>query len=275
MRSIIRRHLTYANLAATLALIFAMSGGAYALAGHGASVGSPTGASAQATVAKSKSKPKAGARGPAGPKGATGAAGATGPAGAAGPAGPAGAKGETGTAGAAGAKGETGPAGPEGKEGKPGTEGPSGPEGSPWTEGGVLPPEATETGVWGFDPAGATAAEELVVDLPLISFPIKLSKALTAQHAHFINNEGLEVTETGTQPPTECKGSVKSPTAQPGNLCIYEDSEELAMFDASYQSTIDPAASGTGVGTTGALLQVRIDSAAARGSGTWAVTAEN
>jgi hypothetical protein len=79
-----RRHLTYANVAATLALVFAMSGGALAakhylvestsqinpkvlkkLRGHNGKIGK-TG--------------KAGLTGLAGPAGATGAAGATGPA---------------------------------------------------------------------------------------------------------------------------------------------------------------------------------------------------
>lgn len=79
MLSKIRSRLTYANVAATLALVFAMSGGAMA-------------ASHYIITSKSQIKPsvlkslkgkqgKAGARGPAGAGGATGAAGPAGPAG--------------------------------------------------------------------------------------------------------------------------------------------------------------------------------------------------
>jgi Collagen triple helix repeat (20 copies) len=65
-----------------------------------------------------------------------GAVGPRGPAGATGPAGPAG------TAGSAGAQGVPG------KDGKDGAPGEAGPEGSPWTVNGTLPSKKSETGVW-------------------------------------------------------------------------------------------------------------------------------
>ena len=116
----VRKHITPATVLAFVALVFAITGGAFAATG-GSSGGGNAGAGAkatasvsQATAAKAKAKAKAGPRGPAGPKGATGA---TGPAGATGAIGAIGATGATGPAGAgtAGATGATGPTGPAGE----------------------------------------------------------------------------------------------------------------------------------------------------------------
>jgi hypothetical protein len=92
-----RRHLSYANVTATLALVFAMSGGA--LAANHYLINSTKQISPK--VLKTL-KGNAGKTGPAGSPGSTGASGAQGPAGAAGP------KGETGTEGKTGPKGEPG-----------------------------------------------------------------------------------------------------------------------------------------------------------------------
>jgi Collagen triple helix repeat (20 copies) len=106
------RRLTYANIAATLALVFAMSGGALAATHY-----MITSTSQISPKVLKALKAKAG---PAGSAGETGAAGATG---------------ETGPAGEAGSVGETGAIGKEG---------------SPWTAGGTLPSGKTETGTWAF-----------------------------------------------------------------------------------------------------------------------------
>jgi len=95
-----RRHLTYANVAATLALVFAMSGGALA-ARHYLITSTKQ---IKPSVLKAL-------------KGNSGAAGRVGPAG---PAGAPGAIGPTGAPGGTGAAGLQGPPGPEGKEGPPG-----------------------------------------------------------------------------------------------------------------------------------------------------------
>lgn len=111
MFSFIKKRVTYANAAATLALVFAMTGGAYALNGGGASLG---GAHSTAQTAKKKKSKAKVLRGPRGAKGETGPTG---------PAGPAGAVGLTGAVGPVGPAGAAGPAGPAGKDGTNGSNG--------------------------------------------------------------------------------------------------------------------------------------------------------
>jgi collagen triple helix repeat protein len=115
----IRRHASYANIAATLALVLAMSGGAMAATGGFSSGGTlracvnEEGAIRLLKAGKScKKGQKAVSWNETGPAGAKGAAGTAGPAGASGPAG---------AKGTDGAKGKEGPEGQEGQEGAPGT----------------------------------------------------------------------------------------------------------------------------------------------------------
>lgn len=63
--------------------------------------------------------------------------------------GAAGPAGQTGAQGAQGPQGLTGATGPQGVPGKNGVNGVDGEDGDPWTAGGVLPPGETETGAWG------------------------------------------------------------------------------------------------------------------------------
>ena len=131
-----RIHLTPSMFVAFIALVFATTGGAFAMSGAQAGR-APSDTLAIAAKSKGKSKSKPGPRGPAGPKGATGATGAAGATGATGPAGANGA-GTPGATGNTGEKGEsitgkTGPAGPQGKEGN---------------IQATLPSGKTETGSW-------------------------------------------------------------------------------------------------------------------------------
>jgi hypothetical protein len=98
-----RRRLSYANITATLALVFAMSGGAMA-ANH--YLINSTKQINPKVLKKLTGKP--GTNGTAGATGATGATGTTGPAGSPGTAGAKGEKGETGSKGETGPKGEAG-----------------------------------------------------------------------------------------------------------------------------------------------------------------------
>lgn len=186
-----RTHVTPGAAIATLALVFAMSGGAYA-------------AGRYLITSTKQISPKVlkQLQGKAGGAGAPGAAGARGPAGAQGPASP------QGPAGATGAQGGEGPAG---KEGKPGKEGK---EGSPWTASGTLPSGQSLTGVW----AVQAFAKSPGTHRSAVSFALPLSQPPVA---HYINSGGEELTTSGTTASTVCLGSLAQPTAAAGNLCVY------------------------------------------------------
>jgi hypothetical protein len=236
MFSMIRKRFTYANVAVTLALVFAMSGGAYA-AGH------------YLITSTKQISPKV----LSALKGRSGANGETGPAGSAGPAGP------TGSAGPAGVKGETGPVGPEGPAGK-GEKGEKGPAGSPWTAGGTLPEGATETGAWS---TYTKQAESLGV--VAISFPIPLASAPAFEVA-------TNYIPTKESPTTQCPGTAAEPKASPGNLCVYageDENHEIYIFH-TYNPTGE---GGQDPGKTGVVFAFLGGEKFGLAYGTWAVTA--
>ncbi|MGA9876069.1 MAG: collagen-like protein [Solirubrobacteraceae bacterium] len=208
----------------TLALVFAMSGGAYA-------------ASKYVITSTKQINPRV-LKSLVGKTGANGAQGPAGPAGAQGPAGAAGAKGETGAKGEAGAPGEKGALGEKGvagtngfngstgAKGATGPAGPTGATGSPWTAGGTLPAGSSETGQW------SVSAPQVGVLTASISFPIQLQAAPDEEHTHAIGpeeGEGEEKFEHKTDEPAvqeafekkECSGNVKEPKAASGNLCVF------------------------------------------------------
>jgi hypothetical protein len=147
----IRKRLTYANVAATLALLFAMSGGA--LAANHFLINSTK--QINPKVLK-KLKGNRGARGATGAPGAPGAKGAT---------------------GATGATGSTGPTGPKGSTGSQGFEGERGVSA---TE--PLPSGESESGQWGIGYTGGTTGE-FVSDA--VSFPVPLLERAEASHVKF------------------------------------------------------------------------------------------
>jgi hypothetical protein len=110
----LRHRLTYANVAATLALVFAMGGSAVAATHYLIT------STKQISPKVLKELKKTGANGAVGP------AGAAGPQGPGGTSGTAGANGTNGAPGSPGAKGEPGVTGPQGLEGQTGPEGPEG-----------------------------------------------------------------------------------------------------------------------------------------------------
>jgi Collagen triple helix repeat (20 copies) len=253
MFSAIRKHISPTTVVAFMALVFAMTGGAFAASNGSGSGGRGAKATASTTplasAAKSKAKPKAGPRGPAGPKGATGATGAAGPVGATGPTGatgPAGPQGPAGTNGTNGTNGENGKEGAKGKEGPEGTFG-----------GQTLPPGKTLKGHWaasGFGEAGYPEATSGVA-AGAVSYALPLG-ALPAEH--YIP-EGVTVLPSG------CTGSVIDPGAEPGNLCVFAESE----FNVSEKGRGISGESGVNGFTTNGFT-------AEKGrivmSGTWAVT---
>jgi len=239
-----RLHLTPATAIAALALVFAMTGGAYA-------------ASKVLITSTKQISPKVlkSLQGKAGAKGATGATGAAGAAGPAGPAGPAGAPGKD------GAPGTEGKQGPQGIEGKPG------PEGSPWTAGGTLPSKKTETGSWSLQTHGEGAG------IGTVSFNIPLAAALDKEHVFFIAPEASE--------PVHCPGTVENPKAVAGSLCVYTESIFGELTPAGGGAIKDPSKelqAGAGAAANGAMIHLSPPegaeaTAAGTAFGTWAVTA--
>ena len=285
MLSSVRRRFTYANVVATFALVFAMSGGALA-------------ASKYLITSAKQIKPSvvASLKGKAGPAGAQGAAGPQGPTGAAG------AKGENGAAGATGMNGEPGKEGPPGTNGKSGKnvvvgeftgkegncgEGGSSFEqegsgtkrytcnGSPWTVGGHLPAGKSETGTWIFHGAIDIENEEDVS----ISFPIPLAAPLSGEECPEGADCQVHFIRPGETPPAGCAGgSVEDPKASPGNLCVY--AQELFGATATGKPLVNPEKTETpllvdhGAGRSGAILRLRTEGEnTPSASGVWIVTA--
>jgi hypothetical protein len=309
----IRKHLNPSTAIAFLALVFAITGGAFAATG-----GSPSRATLTASAAKAKAKTKAGPRGPAGKNGATGAPGATGPGG---PAGAAGGKGENGATGATGSTGLQGP------KGNPGTNGTNGTTGFTKT----LPSKETETGVWSYtapliykcnedtveevvngqkvkvghgefketncsvqaSPPGTgdfereplPAANSATPALVSISFAIPLEKEQECENepGKFVKRalcapQVQFVAENGNG--TTCKGTVAAPSAEPGNLCVYSEliggiENELIIPPQVGPGERLPGPKNAGAGVSGAELALEIEPGAhfIGASGSWAVTA--
>lgn len=275
----VTRHLTPATAIAFLALVFAITGGAFAATGGG----NRSHATLTAQTAKSK-----GSRGPRGPRGATGPAGKNGTNGAPGAQGAAGAKGETGATGATGPQGLTGKEGEPGEPGEPGEAGRAGEEGSPWTDGGTLPENATETGTWSIKFAPAT--EESYAET-LFSFPIPLAapatpgKAAQEEYVTLADQTGhkvpavctVKVTKEGKE--EEVIGSAEHPVAQPGYFCIYAGVVHApAGREPVVIGSAPPGATelGKGPGTAGAIATVEypegMEEKPAEVYGSWAVT---
>jgi hypothetical protein len=240
----IRRHVNATSLVAVIALVFAMSGGAYAAKRYLIT--------STKQISPSVLKKLKGANGKPGANGANGAVGATGPAG---------------SQGSGGSQGATGPAGAPGKEGPagaPGAPGKEGPEGQPWTPNNTLPTGATETGTWSA-PAGAES------DIASISFPIQLAGTLASDHTHYIT-----VAEAAGTLPEGCAGNAEEPVAEPGFLCVFEGGLSSPVGGAELALLLKPGASGfsgAGAGKTGATLLIIPSSPESHFLGSWAVRA--
>lgn len=278
MFSRIRPRFTYANVVATLAMVFAMTGGAYA-------------ASKILITSAKQIKPSVlaqlkGKTGPAGPVGAAGPAGPQGSAGAKGENGAPGVKGENGTNGAS----VTSSAEPAGTNCKAG--------GSKFVAGAsttyacngengttgftaALPSEQTETGTWGISWGHAGVGYQGVIST---SFNIPLELALDTTdcgkapvdskcHVHLVaengeeliaNNEG-ETEKVPQVPPKPCPGTAAAPTAEPGAQCVYVAANESQMEFIGFAALKSTAA--------GVVLPVTSAVPNAPAIGTWAVTA--
>jgi hypothetical protein len=245
----ISRRFTYVNVAMTVALVFAMSGGAYAAGKYLIT--------STKQISPKVLKSLQGKTGKAGANGAPGPAGPTGP------------------GGAAGANGKDGVNGVNGQDGAPG---PKGDQGEPWTAGGTLPAGKTETGTWTYNLETEGESGQLVS----VSFPIPLAEPLEGGTVHYILVNGKEWdfgTETEVTS-SECLGSVSAPKAAVGNLCVYASAlGTIEGFQVPAPSAItNPSKPQTGTPTLGASANGAIlqwgPMKLKMGYGTWAVTAE-
>ncbi len=128
--------MTYANVAATLALVFAM-GGSAAAATHYLITSSKQ-------ISPKVLKELKGRQGATGSPGAAGTPGATGPTGATGAPGATGTQGPRGVLGAQGPEGPEGPAGPEGQRGEKGPAGNTSLPAQTWNDTVKVPGESAE-----------------------------------------------------------------------------------------------------------------------------------
>ncbi|HEY2334833.1 MAG TPA: hypothetical protein VGH58_07505 [Solirubrobacterales bacterium] len=246
---------------AIVALILAMAGGA--LAASGALTGK------QKKEVEKIAKKFAGKAGPQGPAGPSGTKGDPGPEGREGSEGKPGKNGEKGTTGATGAAGTTGLTGATGATGA---------TGEPWTAGGTLPPGATELGDWSFsastpkikvDVEGTT--QEITINesgvkgaFAPISFPIRFPFNIKAAHVHYGEQETEPFKKT-------CPGTTFKPTAEPGELCVYQAAGGLigTTFSGIYRSAL---LSGPGATQSGAYVGFNPNTGPASDWGSFAVT---
>ena len=239
-----RLRVSPATVIATLALVFAMTGGAYAAKKYLIT--------STKQISPSVLKSLQGKAGPAGSNGAPGAQGPAGPAGAAGAQGPTGAAGVKGETGAPGAKGTTGSQGATGAKGTTG-----------FTE--TLPSGKTETGTW-------SGAVEVTGNAKEIFIPISFTLPVEPEPT-------LVFVSKGESPlPPGCPGVVNGlPLAELGKLCIYVGFEIEAVF-AENTKTIESEGirkTSEGVGPSGTVLTFGCEhETGCSVKGTWAVTAE-
>jgi Collagen triple helix repeat (20 copies) len=175
----------------------------------------------------------------------------------------------------AGKQGPQGVAGPQGAPGTPGKDGANGKDGAPGQNGEdgacsaavpdcVLPPGATQTGLWSF------SDKDVFGTLFTISFPLQVEPAPVGR-VHWIGKDAW--LEPGQSYDTgDCPGTVADPQAEPGEVCIYADTVE----NAGQGNTRRPVNIGayTSDPNSGIVGEFEIASGAeGYGYGSWAATA--
>ena len=160
-----------------------------------------------------------------------------------------------------GSKGAAGLRGPQGAPGVNGTRGQTGATGPAGPVTGTLPSGVTLRGDWAVRLANSTAAQRIQT---AISWGFSLPSPPTA---HFI--------PLGTTPPAGCTGgTVSAPTADPGNLCVYEQFAD--NITGGTQTTFNATGTDGVADPFGAGLAANATAGAptdTRWRGSWAVTA--
>jgi hypothetical protein len=223
------------NLLLVVAIIFAMTGGAFAATKTKIIITSTSQISKP--VLKKLEKP-----GAPGKEGAVGKEGLPGK------------QGEPGKEGKEGKEGKQGEPGKEGKQGEPGKEGKEG------SFGGPLLSEKTETGTWDL------SAGKEGVPVSQIGFTARLKAALGSSQVHYVGETGNGST---------CPGSAANPEAEPGNLCVYEEfSQEIKTGPSIVDSSSSLFAPKIGASVAGAIIIFSRESVESTpfAYGTWAVT---
>jgi hypothetical protein len=234
-----RRHITYANVAATLALVLAMGGGALA-------------ATHYLITSTKQISPHVlrQLRGHRGPQGRTGKQGPPGK-----PGGPRGRRGPEGPAGPPGLVGVQGPIGFTGPKGARGPEGPAGASAlSP------LPSGESESGLYSFNVGSSPSP----VEYDAVSFPVLLGAAIPKSNVEYV----VAGTATANCP--------KSGTAARGYLCIYSNFEhkegEAVLPPPTVIVNIEAGAPAEGAGPHGFVLEWAGLKAAGSDLGVYTVT---
>jgi hypothetical protein len=272
----IRTRINATTMVAILALVFAMTGGAYAAKKYLIT--------STRQISPSVLKALQGKAGPAGPGGAVGAGtpGAQGPAGPQGPAGKDGANGTNGKDGTNGTSGKEGPQGATGAKGAAGVTGAAGttgPAGSPWTAGGILPSGSTETGSFATTGEIESGLELLKGKNALVAvgfnIPVKPAPA-------FVYVPGTE-TGFGSNAGAGCPGVTGEavPQAASGKFCVYMRGfnafeQEIPPATVETMNPAGPEFASTGVTPAGTSLLLTCPSGGTLevcvARGLWAVT---
>lgn len=157
--------------------------------------------------------------------------------------------------GAAGANGRIGASGPTGRTGSQGSTGPQGPTGTFPT---VLPSGQSLRGAYGAIGHAQAGIERFGT---AISFGIPLA---SAPSPHFI--------VSGEGPTSACPGSTAAPSAEPGNLCIYE-AQSVNVLGAGYENPVTGETGSTVEAFGAEVVGLTLSAGNYDESGSWAVTA--
>jgi hypothetical protein len=246
MRSV-RRHVTYANAAATLALVLAMGGGALAATHY-----LITSTKQISPHVLSQLRGRQGARGKTGKQGARGKTGKHGPRGT--PGGPRGRK---------GAEGPQGPPGLPGTQGPVGATGPRGPKGAQGEPGpgalNPLPSGSSESGLYSAN-VGASPPK---VEFDSVTLPVVLAEFIPKEHVAYV--------PAGASKP----GCEKAGTAARGFLCIYSNfPQEEGILPEPLVLNIEAFKAEEGSGPHGFVLEWIAPKPEDRDIGTYTITAK-